>query len=169
MVMRKVKYQDTGEYGNNLEGFRGEDNKWYSSKSAYDMIMLTKKQKKQCINKMGEIMNISKDGFVPPVIIKMFAKYDKVGFDVLYETLCEQEDVIRWALDTKEFKSDYQAAKYIDAILGNNYRKVKERIDMQKRMKKIQRNPEIEQGEVGFNRVNKNKDISDLVGGISWT
>ena len=166
---RKVKYVDTGEYGNSLEGFKGEDKKWYSSKSAYDMIMLAKQQKRQCIDKMGEIMDIGADGFVPPVIVKMFGKYDKVGFDVLYETLCEQEKSIKWALNTKDFKSDYQAAKYIDAILGNNYRKVKDRLDNQKRMKAAQHDPETEQDEIEFNRVNKNKDISNLVGGFAWT
>ena len=167
--MRKVKYQDTGEYGNNLEGYRGTDNKWYCSKDAYDRIILIKQQKRNCINKMGEILDVGENGFVPPVYVKMFGKFAKVGFDVLYEVLCEQEDSIKWAFRNKKFTNDYHAAKYLDAILCNNYRQVKERIDTQKRMQAMQHDPEIEQDEVEFNRANKNKDISNLVGDFIWT
>ena len=169
MAGRKVKYVDTGEYGNSLEGYKGADGKYYSSQAAYDRIIEVRQQKRQCIDKIGEILDIGANEFVPPVMVKMIGKYNKVGFDVLYEVLCEQEKSIRWALDTKNFRNDFQAAKYIDAILGNNYREVKNRMDAQKRAKRIDKTPEVERSEVQFNRVNTNKDISFLIGDDAWT
>lgn len=169
MAGRRVKYVDTGEYGNSLEGYKGADGKYYSSQAAYDRIVEVRQQKRQCIDKIGEILDIGANEFVPPVMVKMIGKYNKVGFDVLYEVLCEQEKSIRWALDTKNFRNDFQAAKYIDAILGNNYREVKNRMDAQKRAKRIDKTPEVERSEVQFNRVNTNKDISFLIGDDSWT
>lgn len=169
MSGRRVKYVDTGEYGNSLEGYKGADGKYYSSQTAYDRIIEVRRQKRQCIDKIGEILDIGANEFVPPIMVKMIGKYNKVGFDVLYEVLCEQEKSIKWALDTKNFRNDFQAAKYIDAILGNNYRQVKDRMDNQKRMKAVRHDSETEQGEIEFNRVNKNKDISNLVGGFPWT
>lgn len=169
MAGRKVKYVDTGEYGNSLEGYKGADGKYYSSQTAYDRIIEVRQQKRQCIDKIGEILDIGANEFVPPVMIKMIGKYNKVGFDVLYEVLCEQEKSIRWALDTKNFRNDFQAAKYIDAILGNNYREVKNRMDAQKRAKRIDKTPEVERSEVQFNRINTNKDISFLIGDDAWT
>lgn len=169
MAGRKVKYVDTGEYGNSLEGYKGADGKYYSSQAAYDRIIEARRQKRQCIDKIGEILDIGANEFVPPVMVKMIGKYNKVGFDVLYEVLCEQEKSIRWALDTKNFRNDFQAAKYIDAILGNNYREVKNRMDAQKRAKRIDKTPEVERSEVQFNRINTNKDISFLIGDDSWT
>jgi len=168
MKGRRVKYVDTGEYGNSLEGYKGFDGKYYSSQAAYNHIIEVRQQKRQCIDKIGEIMDIGANEFVPPVMVKTIGKYSKIGFDVLYEVLCEQEKSIRWALDNKSFANDYQASKYIDAILGNNYREVKKRMDAQKRTQRVDKTPEVEQTEVQFNRVNKNKDISFLIGDNSW-
>ena len=125
-----------------------------------------KRHKRQCIDKMGELLDLGEKEFVPPIFIKMIGKYAKVGFDVLEETMEECDKDIRWALQNKEFHNDFQAAKYVDAILGNNYRRVKNRMDTEKKARQIRHDPEVGQDMVEFNRVNKNKDISALVGDV---
>lgn len=160
--MRKVKYQDTGEYGTNEAGYKAPNNKYYSSKQAYDNIIKNKELYKDVYKKLQDILEIETS--VPPVIIKEISQY-KSRYDVVLEILVRTEETIREGIRTREIENSFYLAKYIVAFIKNNYRAVEKELDeLTKVIRERHIEPYVDISDRGCK--NRNKDLMKFIGVI---
>jgi hypothetical protein len=84
----------------------------------------------------------------PTVICKKLKELESYGWDVVFECICDSEDAISWALNNKEFSSEYGKCAYIMAIVVNHINDTKKKVIMKERelecQKKIQIPEEID-------------------------
>lgn len=166
-MKRKVKCVDTGEYSTNDVAYKGRDNRWYSSQSAYETILASRERFKKIYSLLQDILSISNTDPVPPVIIKAISKY-KNRYDIVEEVLAQNMQSVREAIKYKEITDPFQQSRYILAVIENNYSRIKEEMQQLIELNR-QRNIEAPSDISDLGRKNKSRDVSRLVGGFSWT
>lgn len=166
-MKRRVKCVDTGEYSTNDVAYKGQDNRWYSSQSAYETILASRERFKKIYSLLQDILSISNTDPVPPVIIKAISKY-KNRYDIVEEVLAQNMQSVREAIKYKEITDPFQQSRYILAVIENNYSRIKEEMQQLRELKR-RRNIEAPSDISDLGRKNKSRDVSRLVGGFSWT
>lgn len=119
-MARKVKLQDTQEYGMSDTAFRGDDGKYYSTESAYIKFAKNKEYRQKCIDAMFDVMGYKEKMLLPTLFYKKLQDFEGVGYEALYYTFKSQHDSIQWALKNKQFNSETSKVMYIVAILNNS-------------------------------------------------
>lgn len=117
---RKVKLQDTGEWGNSLIDYKAEDGKYYSSKEAYDKRVRHNINHFAIIDKMKEFMGYDKYQQLNTSFYKTLSEWEK-GYDteVILRAMKCIEDTIAWANENKSFNSEYNKLAYFSSVIRN--------------------------------------------------
>lgn len=109
--------------------YKAPNKKYYSCKEAYDNIVEQTGWRNRCTSFMQDVMEYDADMKLPTSWYKFLTSFAKYGYDVVYDTLVDNEKTFKWALATKEFKNDTHAISYFNAIIQNDimahYRKKK--------------------------------------------
>ena len=121
MAGRRVKIQDTGQYGNSEEAFRAPNKKYYSSEEAWQNIQLNNQYRDKCIQFVMDLLGYRPGMKLPTLTYKKIKEYEEpYGLDVLYETMLSCEQSCTWALQNKQFTGEVAKIMYIFAIFQNN-------------------------------------------------
>lgn len=138
-------------------------NNYFCTKEEYDTKQKEKESKDKCIRTIGEILGVK---IVPPVMVKKVNElrefYDYI---VIEKTFKECTSIILWALETKDFNSEFVKAKYIISIVVNNIDKVykkhiKDLKDIEMLFAKSEIEPEII--DLDIDRPIDNRNVSDI-------
>lgn len=110
-----------------LDCYRGEDNKWYSSEEAWlkvkpDFVAKKHREKywKLCIDFMADVLGYKERFPFPSLVTKRLKELENYGYDVVYDSMREHEDTLRYYVKNKEFESDLQRIGYLFAIVKSN-------------------------------------------------
>ena len=117
----RVRLVDTGEYSMSDVSYKAPNGKYYSSQAAYEKIKEECSYRFQAIDYLSELLGYNEEGIPAPrfLYIKM-EEMNKCGYKVIYNTIEQQEDTIKWALENKTFKNETAKISYIMGILRNN-------------------------------------------------
>ena len=78
-------------------------------------------QKHKITDYLLELLHYEPGMKLPTITYRKIEEYrETCGFDVLYETIRQQEEAINWALNNKEFINETGKICYIFAIVQNN-------------------------------------------------
>lgn len=124
-----VKCIDTGEkidkdsafviYGVSKSGKK--TTKYFSSEEGYRRFETNKEYRNKIINKYCELLGYKTYKMIPTLFYKEMENYkDNIGFDTLYETLCNKTNDIIYALSNKDFGSETAKTMYIFGIVKNH-------------------------------------------------
>lgn len=158
--MRRVKCQDTGEYSTNDIAYKAANGKYYSSEAAYIQLVEQQQQRQKCIDLLYDILDFDRDIIVPSILFKNLKNYEKVGYDVVYETILEERNDINWALNNIDFKNITGMIIYVCKILENHMLDVYKRKQHDKRVAEKQNDVVIPSSTEVRNKKQKTKDIS---------
>ena len=157
-MARRVKCQDTGEYSTSDVAYRAANGKYYSSMAGYQQLEEQKVNRKKCIDALFEILGFDKDIIVPTILFKNLKSYEKMGYDVVYDTIIEETKDINWALQNVNFQNTNGMIMYVCKILEGHM------VDVYQR-KKFERchakRPDVAPIDIEIhNKKQKSKDIS---------
>lgn len=138
MRVYRVKCVDTGEYSTSDKAYKGQNGKYYSSKEAYDKTKEEASYRFQSIDYLSFLLGYDKDIPAPTFLYKKLEEMKKCGYKVIYKTIEQHEDDIKWALENKEFKNETAKISYIMAILRNNVIDVYKEEKAQEKTKVVQ-------------------------------
>lgn len=161
MAKRKVKLQDTGDYSTSDVSYKAPNGKYYSSKESYEKLLNEHKMRTKCVDKIVDLFGLKPGMKLPTLFYKRINELAIYGFEVVYNTIVNNESSITWALENKEFNSEVGKVQYIMAIVQNNineeYKIKQKQLKSQKENAKIINEPiDLEVN----NCVQKTKDIS---------
>ncbi len=136
---RKVKCQITHEVGDSADFYKAPNGKYYKSEDVYNLWRRETEDRKECIRLICDYADYKSGEYAPTYLNKMLKEFaDKVGYDVLLETIqgCEKEFI--WANENKEFNNELGRLFYYKAIIGNKvvdvYKKHQRIKEQEKRM-----------------------------------
>lgn len=138
-------------------------NQYFCAEEEYIVKQKEKESKDKCIKTIAEILNVK---IVPPVMVKKVNELREFyDYTVIEKTFKECSNSIRWALETKDFNSEFAKAKYIISIVVNNIDKVykkhiKELRDIERLFSKSEIEPEII--DLDINRRIDDRNVSDI-------
>ena len=161
MAKRKVKLQDTGDYSTSDVSYKAPNGKYYSSKESYEKLLNEHKMRTKCVDKIVDLFGLKPGMKLPTLFYKRINELAIYGFEVVYNTIVNNESSITWALENKEFNSEVGKVQYVMAIVQNNINeeyKIK-----QKQLKSQKENAKIIDEPIDLevnNCVQKTKDIS---------
>ena len=118
--MRKVKLQDTGEYGASNTAYQAPNKKYYSSKAAYEKMAANATYRAKCIDAIYTILEYKTFMKLPTYFYKRLRECEGYGYDVVYRCMLDKAKDIRWAINNKDFNSEIGKMMYIWAILDNH-------------------------------------------------
>ena len=118
-MSRKVKLQDTGEFGINTQAYQAQNKKYYSSKEAYQKIARNAEYRAKCIDGMYALLEYKDFMKLPTYFYKRLSECEGYGYDVVYHCMKKKARDIQWAIHNKEFNSEVGKMQYIWAILNN--------------------------------------------------
>ena len=163
---RLVKFYDTGEKGDKDTGYHAPDGKNYSCKAGYERIANERKYWKMCAEWVTDLFGYQKGMKPNTYIYRLLQELQPYGYEVVYDTLVDQNESILWALNTKFFKNETMKIKYVFAIVNNNILDMYKKKQRDNKAKVVQfkhteeDNPDIDIG--GFK--GKGNDVSGFVG-----
>lgn len=150
-----VAYKITDEKGKS---------KYYCNEDEYTKMIKEKEDKNKCMDILGEILHIP---CVPPILIKEVDKIRKYyEYEVIYRTIRESENTIKWFISNNDDANEYAKARYIATVISNNINKVKKKYDielktMQELFKKVDTQV-IDIDIMNNTSISNNKNISDI-------
>lgn len=168
MAKRKVKLQDTGDYSTSDVSYKAPNGKYYSSKESYEKLLNEHKMRTKCVDKIVDLFGLKPGMKLPTLFYKRINELAIYGFEVVYNTIVNNESSITWALENKEFNSEVGKVQYVMAIIQNNineeYKKYK--ADLKSKQKSDIMIEDVENSlDLVSNLVkNKAKDVSSLLG-----
>lgn len=156
--------------------YKAPNNKYYSSKAAYDAIVEKQTYWMQCINAMCELFEY-KEGTPPNTyIMRSLKELEPYGYDVVLDTINAQADTIRKILSQKEFDKEIFKIKYTFAIINNNVADVynhKRKVEQEDKIVEFKNYShgleEIDSGYDIGGVSGKGRDVSKLLGDNIWT
>lgn len=117
---RKVKCQVTKEIGDSSEFFKAPNGKYYKTEEVYNHWKRESDDRKRCIELICDYANYKNGDLAPTYLNKMISDFgNKVGYDVLLDTIKECEKEFLWANANKEFNNEMGRMFYYKAIIGN--------------------------------------------------
>lgn len=153
--MRKVKLQDTGEYGTDTSAFKAPNKKYYSSELAYKKMVKNAEYRAKCIDAMYAVLEYQSFMKLPTYFYKRLKECEGYGYDVVYKCILNKSKDIQWAIRNKDFNSEVGKMMYIWAILDNSMNDALKEIVAERRAKeKKEKTTVVEQS------VNVDLDIS---------
>jgi len=158
-MARKVKCVDTGEYSTSDVAYRATNGKYWSSVAAYNHHQDQMEWFHKCVNLiMGELGY--DENFIPTLIMKNLKRYEKVGYDVAYDTINHVHDSIVWALQNKTFIKEFNKITYVFRIIDNHVLDVYEERKRDREQKRINDGMIVPQNDEINNRKQETHDIS---------
>lgn len=117
---RKVKHQDTGEYGNSLTSYKAPNGKYYSSESAYKTIKEDNEYWLKSMNALMEILGYEQGMKLPSAAAKKFSEYRGYGMKNVYDVImqCKENRTFDW-IARKEFSSEWGRVSYYSTVIVN--------------------------------------------------
>lgn len=168
MSKRIVKCQITKEKGPADSFFKAPNGKYYKTEALYLNQKHQYECRCKCISLICDYAHYDSEKIAPTFLFKMLSEFgEKVGYDILLDTITEYEDSFLWANDNKEFKNEVGRLLYYKSIISNHIIDVYKKAQNEKVHQKLtEQAPEIDIEEaknIGCS-VGKGKDISGLVG-----
>lgn len=162
-MARKVKLQDTGEISTNEIAYKAPNNKYYSSKEAYEKIQNNNIYRQKCIDYMYEVLGYKSGMILPTYFYKSLKGYEALGYDVFYQTMILQNKSVQWALSNKNFNGETAKIMYLMAIYNNNVMDVYKQIIAEKKSYVQNKFDEVEEISETVSRKQDNKNISKFL------
>ncbi len=142
-----------------------ERNQYYCTQEEYNKEQEKKKSKIECNNYIAEIMKMP---YLTPAMIKLVNNLNSYyDYKIIKRAFKDNKDSIRWALENKEFNSEFSKSKYIMSIILNNIDKsykanIREQEDINKLFDKTTSNS-IDLEILNFEKKNiKNRKSTDI-------
>lgn len=164
-MSRQVKCQITKEWGSSDDFFKAPNGKYYKSEEVYQQWKRTSKLRNQCISTLCDVAGYNENIVVPTFLNKMVNDLgNKVGFDVLNETIQRHYKDFVWANEHKEFTTEINRLFYYQSIIKNNvvdvYQEYQDRKDQQRREDSFVPPDDLNAGHI----VKRGKDLTTLLG-----
>lgn len=167
---RKVKCQVTKEVGDSDVFYRASNGKYYKTEDIYKKWWSESCDRKECIRLICDYADYKSGEYAPTFLNKMLKDFgERVGYDILLETIKECEEEFQWANENKDFKNEMMRLFYYKAIIGNHITDVYKRNQI---IKEQQAKIDIVPSDV-FENLDKigcpvggGKDLRDLLGEI---
>lgn len=162
---RKVKLQDTGEFGTSDHAYQAPNKKYYSTESAYKKIALNGEYRVKCVSAIYDLLGYKDFMKLPTYFYKRLKDCEGYGYDVVFRCIQKKSKDIQWAIEHKDFSSEVGKMMYLWAILDNSMNDaLKEVIQEKRESEKIEKSKLVE-GMVGIDlninsRKQKTVDIS---------
>ena len=145
--------------------YKAPNNKYYSCKEAYDLMVENKKYQDKCVDLYRQWIGRKDAG--PSIWTKKMKECKVYGNDVIYGAMLLSDGSVRYALTHKEFNNEYQMAAYIWAIVNGNIinsdRKIKQKKRRQAEAKRIEKTYQYEDEEIPTSHRSKGIDLSRFV------
>ena len=158
-MARRVKCIDTGEYSTSDVAYRAINGKYWSSEAAYNKHQDQMEWFHKCVNLIMSELGYD-ENFVPTLIMKNLKRYEKVGYDVAYDTINHVHDSIMWALQNKTFIKEFNKITYVFRIIDNHVLDVYEERKRDREQKRINDRMVVPQNDEINNRKQETHDIS---------
>lgn len=98
--------------------------RYFSSEEAFKKYTANTTYRNKCIDFMFDVMGFNgNNSRLDTRFYKDLESYSDVGFEIVYEVLDGERKSIEWAINNKNFETQYQQIKYIFAIVNNNIMK----------------------------------------------
>ena len=118
--MRQVKCRDTGILVSASDAWKAPDGKYYSSQGAFNHLIHEREYKQKCLEELGNLLGYSEGQKFPTIVAKKLKEYESYGYEVVLKTILDKKEIIGYAIDTKNFNSEYNKVAYVMAIITNN-------------------------------------------------
>lgn len=151
--------------GDSNEFFRAPNGKYYKTEEVYNEWQRTVGLRRKCIDELADIAGYNKEVIIPTYLNKMLNEIgDKVGFDVLLETIHRNQKGFEWANENREFHNEIARINYYRSIILNNVVEVYKEAQIDKEQAKRENDfvppDDLKAGKIG----GKGKDLSSLLG-----
>ena len=133
-MARKVNCVATGEKGTSDTFYKSPDGKWFKSETVYQAWQKNNKYYKLCVEILFNYLEIKEGEPFPTFLTKKLKEYKSMGYDILYDTIIENQSTIEWALANKTFKNTTGKIMYIFAIISNRIYDVRKRKQVIKKL-----------------------------------
>lgn len=166
-MARKVKLQDTGECTTSDKAWKAPNGKYWSSESVYNKYSNNNTYRQKSIDFICEKLNAA---IVPTYLCKRLKDFP--DYEVVYETLVDQEKVIDWAIENKGFNKEINAIQYIMAIVSNTYNDTEKVLKhkkelLMKQTKITETYEEVDIDNIGLKN-QKGNGVGSLLGSADW-
>lgn len=170
MSKRRVKCQATGEYGTSDTFYRSGDGRYFKSQEVYEDFMAERAARAAAREKHADLVTeIAQKYFgfeegqpYPVFLEKKMKELNYYSDDIISLTFEKSHEAIDYAVRNKQFKSDYNKAQYIFAIIRNNISDVyRSRQKMQKRTERLQGDEAAEAAEERQEMIENNYDNTE--------
>ena len=121
-MARKVRCCITGEYGTSDTFYRDEKTKrYYKNKEVFDNWRAQTDKRNEVLDIIADIVGYYNGEKFPSSITKKLKDLEEI-YDIftVYDTFVEKRDDIQFAIDTRDFDTEYGKCAYIMAIVVNN-------------------------------------------------
>ena len=119
---RRVRCCVTGEYGTSDTFYRDEKTKkYYKSKEIFDAYRAPIDKEKEVLDIIADLVGYYNGEKFPTAITGKLKELKNI-YDIftIYDTFVEKREDIQFALDTRDFETEYGKCAYIMAIIVNN-------------------------------------------------
>ena len=98
---------------------------------------------------------------IPGILFRKLKELDGYNNEALYLCIMDKSEVIKWAIDNKEFKDEVGRICYIMAIINNNIYPFHKAVVKKIKARKLEaEDEETEEDIVIENKVQKTRDVS---------
>lgn len=125
-----VKCWDINEKRDREKCYKAPNNKYYSSKEAYEKIVENHKWQDKCIDLYREWTGRLDKG--PSIWTKKMSQYKEYGNEVIYAAMLMADNSARYSVKNKIFANEYQMASYLWAIVNGNLIEANKKINVKK-------------------------------------
>lgn len=123
-MARKVRCMITGEYGTS-DTFVNHDGRYFKNESVYEEYKFQSEYWVKIIEKFCfEYLGYEKGQPFPTILPKRIKQLDFYDNETIYRTMLACDNDIHYAIENKNFDTDYAKIGYIMAILTNRIAKV---------------------------------------------
>lgn len=174
-MARKVKCCVTKESGTSDTFYKDEKTgRYYKSKEVYDAYRAPIDKRNELLDIIADIVGYNNGEKFPTSITRKLKELEEI-YDIftIYDTFIECRENIQFAIESREFDTEYGKCAYIMAIVVNNINDVWKKRKREEK-NKIKEKTEIESPDVDFSFMprptsNKNnRDISQFLEDDLW-
>ena len=119
---RRVRCCVTGEYGTNDTFYRDEKTRrYYKSKEVFDAYRAPIDKRREVLDIVADLVGYYHGEKFPSSITAKIKELEEI-YDIftVYDTFIEKREDIQYALDSRDFETEYGKCSYIMAIIVNN-------------------------------------------------
>lgn len=186
-----VKCFATGKVGARKDFFKAPNKRYFQSEAVYEAWLAGRRKEKAKKNRpksyekpgrtpesykklcdtLADLIGYDPAGGqpMPTVIFRKLKELDYYSDEIIQMTLDEKTDIIRWAMENKDFSDDSGRACYMMAIVRNNIAEVERREKRKKETvlqeERYNQNLDLVEDLESIGTVHKSRDVSDLFGG----